>query len=131
LGLVQSKVLAVKSPYPVALCVVGLGLLVALGRYQFAVVAGGLLSTGCFFYNLIWLFSECNSLIGGVPQANNAYITGFLTLSLGYALLCISFFLRSPPIEYVGGLALMCGLLFTVLATKMLFDRILRGASIG
>ncbi len=131
MGPFRSDLFGLRSPYIVALAVVGIAIMLALEIYWAAVVAGGLLAIACFYHNLIWRYSQCDKLIGGVPTASRAYILGFLALMIGYVLLSSSLLLGNVTIERLGGIVLTVGLTLTVFATKTLFDRISRGARLG
>lgn len=121
-----------KSAYLVAsLAVVTLALYLA-GQHRATVVIGCGLSVSCFYYNLVWLYSKCNELVGGVPRTNAlVYLFGFLTVASGYFMLSSSLILDRTNLLFAGSLSLTFGLTLTVVATKILFDRILRGATIG
>jgi len=105
--------------------------LIGLGAYRAVIVFGAALTTACFYHNLILLYPRCDRLVGGIEAARFTYPLGFIILVAGYSILSAAFLLGSQHLVSIGTIVLLVGLAFTVFATRKLFDRILRGATIG
>jgi len=80
----------------------------------------------CVYYAAVPLYRENESMMGGLPQANHGYTSGFAVLLVGNLVTCCAFLISSKELVYAGGFLVLLGTGLMILANQVLFKHVIR-----
>ena len=111
-----------------ALLAIGCGLLFwhILRQKEIALSVFASVVVACVYYAAVPLYRENESMMGGLPQANHGYTSGFAVLLVGNLVACWAFLISSKELLYAGGFLVLLGTGLMILANQVLFRHVIR-----